>query len=80
MYSTGMDQIHIDHHKFQQCHVAQGIPFQVIDIENEDLYPEQDRQQQEEIGDYQRIIRQRESLRHCQAEEYRQSRRDLQDA
>lgn len=29
--------------------------------------------------DYQRIIRQRESLRHCQAEEYRQSRRDLQD-
>lgn len=29
--------------------------------------------------DYQRIIRQRESLRHRQAEEYRQSRRDLQD-
>ena len=29
--------------------------------------------------DYQRIIRQRESLRHCQAEEYRQSRQDLQD-
>ncbi len=44
------DQIHIDHHKLQQCHVAQGIPFQVIDIENEDLYPKQDRQQQEEIA------------------------------